>query len=267
MEVCRELDIPLYVHFHGYDASTLLAERRWVRRYRALFEGAHGIIAPSRFLAQKVYGIGCPRNRLHVNPYGVDPSRFGPTGRTPFRILAVGRLVDKKAPHATIEAFALVVRCFPDAQLDFIGDGPLMPECQALVAARGLGGKVRLHGAQPSEFVQRLMAEASIFVQHSVTAPNGDTEGLPVAILEAMAGAIPVVSTRHAGIPEAVIEGETGLLVDEHDVEGMAKSIAMLLADPVRGEKMGNAGRDRVLAQFTQAHACERLREIIGLSL
>jgi glycosyltransferase involved in cell wall biosynthesis len=110
------------------------------------------------------------------------------------------------------------------------------------------------------------MRRAAVFVQHSVTAPDGDTEGLPVGLLEAMAAGLAVVATRHAGIPEAVVEGETGLLVDEHDAAAMAAALVALLRDPERTRRLGAAGRARVLARFTHDHVAARLRDILGLS-
>jgi glycosyltransferase involved in cell wall biosynthesis len=121
-----------------------------------------------------------------------------------------------------------------------------------------------MHGGQSRDFVAQLMQEASLFVQHSRTAANGDSEGLPVAILEAMASALPVVSTKHSGIPEAVRDRVTGLLVEEMDVDGMASALAELLDNPDRAIVMGIAGRERVLEHFSLAHACERLRAIMG---
>ena len=262
---CEEAGVALYVHAHGVDASKLVRKRRWVRHYKALFPRCAGIIVPSRFLADKLALIGCPAEKLHVSPNGIDPTRFRPTARLPFRVIAVGRLVEKKAPHLTIRAFAEVARRFPEARLDMIGDGPLMDRCRALVEEHGLATRVRLHGAQPSNVVARFMAEASLFVQHSVVAPNGDTEGMPVSIIEAMASALPVLSTRHSGIPEVVLEGETGLLVDEHDVSGMAEVMVTLLGDTNRARAMGEAGRRRILANFTHDHARDRLRAIMGL--
>ena len=121
-----------------------------------------------------------------------------------------------------------------------------------------------MHGAQGSDFVVGLLREASLFVQHSVTARNGDAEGLPIAILEAMASAVPVVSTWHSGIPEAVLHNVTGQLVDEHDVEGMAGAMIKLFDYPERAVMMGAAGRKRILAHFTHERARDRLRTIIG---
>jgi len=112
------------------------------------------------------------------------------------------------------------------------------------------------------------MAKADIFLQHSVTDPtNGDMEGLPVAILEAMARGLPVVSTRHAGIPEQVVEEQTGILVDEGDVDGMAKGILRLAIDPSLRQRMGQAGHRRALANFMWERNRDELREVMGIRL
>ena len=264
-DLCAEASVPLYVHFHGFDASILLRKRHWVRHYRALFAKAAGVIAPSRFLAGKLAEIGCPADLLHVSPCGVDPAKFPPTERLPGRILAVGRLVEKKAPNLTIEAFARLSQWHPEVRLDLVGGGPLANSCRAQIAGLGLEDRVHMHGEQSWEAVRALMRQASIFVQHSVTARNGDTEGLPVAILEAMASALPVVSTRHSGIPEAVMHAHTGFLVGEGDVDAMAASLDTLIRDPERAAIMGAAGRERVIEQFTQKQSIERLQKIMGL--
>ena len=109
------------------------------------------------------------------------------------------------------------------------------------------------------------MAQAVMFVQHSVISKQGDTEGLPVGILEAMASGLPIVSTRHAGIPEAVTDGETGLLVDEHDVDGMANAMDKLLSNPSLKKSMGMAGRKRVIEHFSAKQEIHRLRQVLGL--
>jgi glycosyltransferase involved in cell wall biosynthesis len=265
MGACRMAEVPLYVHFHGYDAT--LPRRRWHVRhhYRRLFGAAAGIIAPSQFLADVLRELGCPPAKLHVSHNGVDPHRFPQTTREPGRVLAVGRLVAKKAPHLTIRAFAAAHARHPRARLDVIGDGDLRDRCEALVRELGLGDAVRLHGACPPEHVQRLLARASLFVQHSVTAEDHDVEGLPISILEAMAAELPVVSTRHSGIPEAVGEGRTALLVEEGDVAGMGRAIEALLGEPERAAAMGRAGRERLLAHFTHERVRRRLLGIMDL--
>ena len=131
-----------------------------------------------------------------------------------------------------------------------IGDGPLAAKCQTMVRELDLSKRVRIHGAQVHHVVYRYMQEATLFVQHSVTAANGDAEGLPVSILEAMASGLPIVSTRHAAIPEAVRDNVTGWLVDEYDLDGMATAMADLLDDPARAARFGVAGRELILANY-----------------
>jgi len=261
----RAAGVDLYVHFHGYDATLLPQRQRWRRRYAQLFAAATGIIAPSRYVANHLERLGCPPAKLFVNPCGIEPGCFHPTSREPGRVIAVGRLTEKKAPHLTLEAFARVRALVPYAHLDLVGDGELRVRCEAVIAQRGLADAVTLHGVQPPPILAALLSRASLFVQHSVRAPDGDMEGLPVSILEAMAAALPVVATRHSGIPEAVLDGETGLLVAEQDVDGMAAAIIGLLTEPERAATMGGAGRHRALTHFTQERTISHLKTIIGL--
>lgn len=262
---CARLGIPLTVFFRGFDASTALRNPRTVTGYRRLFRSVAHVAAVSQALADNLIGIGCPRDKIVINPSGVDVDRFAPGAPELGRVLAVGRLTEKKAPHLAIRAFAAVARDRPWARLDLIGDGPLRARCTAEIAAHGLEDRVTLHGALPHEAVRALMARAAVLVQHSITAPDGDMEGLPISICEAMATALPVVATRHSGIPEAVAEGETGLLVDECDVDGMAAALGALLDDPARAAAMGAAGRFRVEARFSHAACQAALRGLLGL--
>lgn len=264
-DTCAKLAIPLYVHFHGYDVSILVRNSAWKRRYARLFPRITGAIVPSAYLAERLIRLGCPRALIHVNPCGVDPEAFRPGTPEPGRMLAIGRLTAKKAPHLTIRAFAAAAADRPAAQLDIIGEGPLRPACEAEIAAHGLGDRVRLLGAQPHARVEALLQGASIFLQHSVEAPDGDIEGLPVAVLEAMFTAVPVVATRHSGIPEAAVDGSTALLVEEHDTEAMGAAIVRLLDAPELARSMGAAGRERALSRFTRTQSHARLRTIMGL--
>ncbi|MCK5750568.1 MAG: glycosyltransferase, partial [Oricola sp.] len=223
------------------------------------------VIGPSQFIADMLVRLGCPPAKAHVCACGIDADRFAAGEGVPFNVLAVGRLVEKKAPHATIDAFAKIAGRFPDARLDIVGDGPLRKRCDELIRNLGLEGRVVLHGAKSHDFVAELFRRASVFVQHSVTTPLGDVEGMPVSVLEAMASGLPVVSTMHSGIQEAVVSGETGLLVRERDVEGMASAIAALLENPGRAAEMGARGRERVLMRYTQEKSAEKLRSIMGL--
>jgi glycosyltransferase involved in cell wall biosynthesis len=145
-----------------------------------------------------------------------------------------------------------------------IGDGPLLDSCRDLARGLGIAPAVTFLESQPHSVIQDEMRNARGFVQHSIEAPSGDCEGMPVSILEAGASGLPVVATRHAGIPDAVIEGTTGLLVDEHDVGGMAEAMLRLIDQPTIAARLGQAARDHVRAHFSMEHSLERLWAIIG---
>jgi colanic acid/amylovoran biosynthesis glycosyltransferase len=263
---CAALDLPLYVYFRGHDASAQLRWPSMRRGFRRLFGHARGIVTVSRFLADRLVEIGCPEALIHVNPSGVRTDLFHPGRPEPGRILAVGRLVEGKAPHLTLRAFAMVARTIPEARLDMVGTGPLDELCRAVIADHRLEGRVVLHGARDHGFVAELMSRAAVFAQHSVVDAQGTTEGFPTAIAEAMSSALPVVATRHSGIPEHVVDGVSGFLVGEGDVEAMAAAMARLLADPARAADMGMAGRQHALVHLDRERSHRRLREIMGLA-
>lgn len=264
-EVCARLDLPLFVCFRGHDATAHKRFPAMRRRYQRLFRQASGIIAESRFIAGEIMAIGCPESLIQVITSGVDPDQFPPGKAEPDRLLAVGRLVEMKAPHLTLRAFARIAARFPQAHLDLVGDGLLRTRCEGVVEEEGIGDRVTLHGYQSHDTIAALMQRASMFVQHSVIDPDGKIEGFPVAIAEAMFSQLPVVSTRHSGIPEHVQDGRTGLLVAEHDVEGMAEAMARLLADPAAAAAMGRAGRSYALEHLSRRRSHERLRVFLGL--
>jgi len=265
MDACKLLGIPLIVHFHGYDASvhSVLAEHRVT--YPIMFRRATALIAVSKAMKQKLCALGAPAEKVFYNPYGIDCSKF--TGShpssNPATFLAVGRFVEKKAPHLTLTAFAGVFEKNRAARLRMIGDGPLLEQSKKLTRDLGIDQAVTFLGAQAPAIVQAEMRNARCFVQHSVEAPSGDSEGTPVGILEAEASGLPVVATRHAGIPDVVIEGETGFLVAEGDVTGMAERMLRFCAEPQLADKMGNAARHLVLNSFRRETSLARLWAII----
>jgi glycosyltransferase involved in cell wall biosynthesis len=237
--------------------------------YPLMFNQAAAIIAVSRSMQRKLISMGAPAERLHYNPYGIDCSMFGgarPGNAKPL-FIAVGRFVEKKAPQVTLRAFSQVHRKFPITQLRMIGDGPLLEECKTLAASLGVASAVTFLGAQQHTAVQAEMRGARCFLQHSVEAASGDCEGTPLGILEAGASGLPVVATRHAGIPDVVIEGETGFLVDEHDVDGMAAHMLRLVEEPETAARMGEAARNHISTNFSQEQSLIKLWKIVESSI
>jgi glycosyltransferase involved in cell wall biosynthesis len=161
--------------------------------------------------------------------------------------LQVANFVEKKGHFYTLRAFRRLREVYPRVRLVLGGDGPLRLRAQLLVRQLGLEDSVQFLGTVDENSVRRLMAEADVFVQHSVTAANGDEEGVPTVVMEAMASGLPVVSTLHAGIPELVQDGVTGYLVEERDVEKYFERLVDVLSDD---GSMGRAGRERVEKHF-----------------
>jgi colanic acid/amylovoran biosynthesis glycosyltransferase len=127
-----------------------------------------------------------------------------------------------------------------------------------------MSGSVRLHGAQSPDYIKKILANSDIFVQHSVTAEDGDVESFGISLVEAMATGIPVVVTDHNGFPDTIADGETGFLVPEHDVVEMAEKMKLFLRDPALARRMGEAGSRHARENFDFRITIPRLREAIG---
>jgi colanic acid/amylovoran biosynthesis glycosyltransferase len=161
------------------------------------------------------------------------------------RIVTVGRLVEKKGVEDAIRAVADLPLSY---EFTVAGDGPLRPSLERIAA--GLGVNVRFIGALRQDEVADLLASANIFLAPSVTASDGDVEGIPVSIMEAMASGLPVVSTRHAAIPELLTDGRSGLLAAEHDVPRLTRHLMTLAGNPELRVRMGAAGRKTMVREF-----------------
>ena len=257
MQAAAFAEIPFVVHFRGSDLS---AQRRigvLCGRYRRLVSIASGGVCKSKQMAAKLEQLGMLPSRILISASGANPALFkagNPAMAAPV-FLAVGRFVAKKGPLKTIRAFALQ----PIGELWMVGDGPLFEDARRLVQDLQLQARVCFLGVKTQPEVADLMRQVRVFVQHSLIAPDGDSEGNPVSVMEAQLSGLPVVATRHAGIPDVVLDGCTGLLVEEGDVQGMAAAMERLMADPGLAARFGSAGRDRVLAGFTLGHHLQAL--------
>ena len=269
MGICQDMGIKFFAHAHGYDVSQSLHDEVWRTEYRRYRQSA-GVITVNQEQRARLITLGLDADRIHVIPCGVDVPPLLPAIRRPdglIRCLVVGRMVPKKGPILCLDAFRRAAEVIPSLRLAYIGDGELFSSARHFVQTLGLEDKVTLLGAQPSEVVHEFMMTSDIFIQHSIVDPEtGDKEGLPVAILEAMAGGLPVVATRHAGIPEAVNHEVTGLLVDEGDSAGMAQNIIQLCRDEAWRRLMGQAGWERAREKFSWDGERAALLSVMGLS-
>jgi colanic acid/amylovoran biosynthesis glycosyltransferase len=237
------LNIPYVICFHGYDATAYLGFNWYTRKITEICNSSCMNVVPSNHLRRRLELIGVKNELITVAPcspnYDELPKR---QPKNPITITALGRMTEKKCPEALIYAAKLVVNQSPKVKFDIIGGGPLLKECERLVTELGLSENVNLLGVLEHQQALNVLAEASVFVQHSVTSAHGDQEGFPVAIAEASAMGIPIVSTCHSGIPEGIIDGVTGFLVQEHDFEAMAERILTLIGSDALRTQMGNEG-------------------------
>lgn len=262
--VCQEVGVPLIVHFHGADASVRKYYQDPCYNYKGMFEIADAIVVVSRAMREHLLSLGADPRKLHLITYSPD-DRFLDV-RPAFRskvCLAAGRFVEKKAPYLTLLAFRKAQQTVPDLQLRMIGDGELLPVCKHIASSLKISN-VEFVGVQTPDQIRAHQSEALMFVQHSIQADDGDQEGTPLAVLEASAAGLPVVATRHAGIPDVVKHETTGFLVDEGDVDGMADYMTRIALNTDLARSMGEAGREVIRNDFSGERYRESLVNLVS---
>lgn len=268
--MARRWGVPLITTLRGHDvmrsraAQLFSGHASWMAfavQRRRLFRSGALFLTVSDALRKVAIRRGFPAARIVTHYNGVDMTRFdGVRNRVEHGLIVhVGRLVEKKGTSDLIDAFERIVVHRADARLVIIGDGPLRPLLERQVAKARLTERVSFEGAQPAEAVADWLARAAIVAIPSKIARDGDAEGLPNIALEAAAAGCPVVATRHMGLPEAVIDGQTGILVREGTIAAMSDAILYLLSAPRRAAAMGEAGRALMLSRFAFADQMERL--------
>jgi colanic acid/amylovoran biosynthesis glycosyltransferase len=258
---------PLIVTFYGYDVRRF-PPRGWGNvSYRPMERLSRRILVLSQAMKDELAERWAfPPEKMHIHHLGIDCHRFAFKERTlaagePPRLLSTARLVPKKGIEYALRALPEVVKLHPGLRYDVIGGGPLEGELTRLVSELGLSENVRLLGWQRQEQVVEALAQAHLFLCPSVTAPDGDQEGTPTVLMEASAMGLPVLATRHAGIPEVIEDGRTGRLVPERDSAAIAATLKEMLATPARWPEMGRAGRERIEREFdTQQQNARLLR-------
>ena len=268
LKVCKYLRLPIIPVFHGYDASISEVLENNKLNYKVLFQYSYKVISVSRKISETLIKLGCEKQKIVISPCAPDDSFFdiNPNFNNPL-FIGVGRFVDKKAPYYTILAFHKVLKQFPDAQLLIAGDGPLYNICKNLIKYLNISNNVQLPGVISPKQLTIYFNEALAFVQHSIIAENGDSEGTPVAVLEASASGLPVISTFHAGIPDVIINNKTGFLVNEHDVDEMASKMMLLLGDYDKAKNMGDKGRLNIKNNFSKGKHIGVLNDIISAAI
>lgn len=268
LPLSSELNIPLIVTLHGYDVTSseeslkLGNGRFYLSHKKRLWEKTNLFICVSEAIRRRAIQAGFPESKLLVHYIGVDRNVFTPRSQTCRQnlILFVGRLVEKKGCEYLIQAMDLVRKKCSDAELVIIGDGPLRQSLEILAAQKNF--KCRFLGSQPSNVVREWLGGARIVCGPSVTARNGDSEGLPIALTEAQAMGVPVVSSVHSGIPEVVRHGETGLLAPERDYKLLAEHIFRYLSDDAFWRTCSASAPDWIRQRFDLQQQTQNLERI-----
>ena len=267
LPLARALNIPLFVTFHGGDATKQTHQRRrlvpsiYQRRLAQMHDYVGAYLCVSGFVADRLRAQGFPQAKLRTHYIGIPLTEIvAPTARPANApLLFVGRFVEKKGIDTLLKAMRLVDASNSAIRLEIAGSGPLERKLRAHAA--GLPA-VKFLGWQTSDQLAARLATCSALVVPSQQAANGDCEGLPTVVLEALRAGVPVVATRHAGIPEIITDNETGLLVDERDPAALAAAILRHYDMGDDAQRLVSAGQKRLRADFDAVQQSRRLQQI-----
>jgi glycosyltransferase involved in cell wall biosynthesis len=271
----RRLGLPVVVTLHGYDINI---DRQWweqrahpasERNYPRRLAGLAGdprvhFVAVSGAIRRRAIEWGIPAERISIQHIGVDLSRFHLAGvaiekRLP-HVLFVGRLVEKKGGEYLIRAFARTRAEVPSAELTFAGDGPLRSAMVRLAAE--LNVPVKFLGSLSSSNVKEQLDRARVLCLPSVTATNGDAEGFGIALLEAQACGVPVITSARGGAQEGIIDGITGFAFKEKDVGALSEHLTRVLRDDELAASMSGAARRFVEDRFDLRQCTRSLEQL-----
>lgn len=269
MDDCKKHGVPLVVHFHGYDASSLLRFKSYRKCLPTLFRQSKSVVVVSHKMKKTLMDIGCPSEKLHIIPCGADITEFSISGeveKQPCTFLTVASFTPVKGSLFTLKAFETCVKQCPETTLTMIGEGVEFSKAKRWVKKIGLSDKVHFLGYQPINIVRDYMTKSNVFLQHSNKTSKGHIEGWGISLAEAASSGMPVIATNHGGIPDQVINGRTGFLVEERDWKAMGDKMILLARNPQLRWKMGLAGRQNIKIMGNFAVQIRKLKKVLELS-
>ena len=272
LAAARRCRIPLVTSFYGRDVTVLSSSSRFSPSYwhfwamaRLLFNRGDRFLVLSEDMRTRLVNCGCPEDKIRVVPLGIDTARFAAreprtqqSGR-PVRVLMVGREVEKKGFDDGLRACALAKSRGADIAVTILGTGdvlktPLQRQAHELA--------LDVEWPAPSSSVVDTMHAADILLVPSKTAANGDAEGTPTVVCEGASASLPIVATRHAGIPYQIEDGVTGLLAAERDANGLADAVVQLAKNHALRVDMGARGAKKMQAEYSVAAHRDRVQTV-----
>ncbi|MED3357547.1 glycosyltransferase [Bacillus thuringiensis] len=259
-----ETNLPLVTSIRGRDATLANQPIGYLENMKILFDQGERFFPVCQYLANRLIAWGCPQEKIRVLHGGVDLSRYNYQSiqkEGSQSILSVGRLVEKKGHHILMQAFKKISGKFPKATLTIIGGGEMEEYIKSLAVQLNLGDSFRLLNHIPKDQVREQMTNADIFCAASLEATNGDIEGIPNTLKEAMALGVPVISTDHAGIPELITDNKEGVLVQENNVDELAEALEFMLINRGRWETYTLAARKKIEQSFSLVQQLQQQAE------
>jgi colanic acid/amylovoran biosynthesis glycosyltransferase len=271
LPLIREWSRPTLVSFHGADVLVDMHKLAYRRATKEMFEAVKLVLVRSESLRRAIVDLGCDERKIEIVRTGIPLDQFPFRDRTlpqngAWRFLQAGRLIEKKGLPTSLRAFAKFAEHYPNSTLAIAGEGPLLGELEALARQLKIDNRVSFTGFISQDELQKLLYASHIFLHPSETGRDGNQEGVPNSMLEAMASGLPVFATQHGGIPEAIDNGASGILVLERDDEGLARVLLDAAQDRHLLSNLARAGAATVAQKFDQRKQVRRLEEVyLGL--
>lgn len=267
LPLIRSWPKPSVVSFHGADVLVDMNKPAYRRATGQMLAAVRRVLVRSESLRRALIDLGCEPGKIDIVRTGIPLDEFRFRARTTplhgeWRLVQACRLIEKKGLPTTLRAFATFAARYPQATLNVAGEGPLLEEMRNLAGQLGIADKVLFKGLLSQEALRELFFSSHIFLHPSETARDGNQEGVPNSMLEAMASGLPVFATRHGGIPEAIEDGVSGVLVAEGDDLALSRALLEATADPDRLARLARAGAESVARNFDRNAQVRRLEDI-----
>jgi colanic acid/amylovoran biosynthesis glycosyltransferase len=258
---------PSVVSFHGADVLVDMETRAYRKATREMLQAVTRVFVRSASLQEALLDLGCDPNKIDIVRTGIPLQEFPFRERAwpendEWRFLQASRLVQKKGIATTLHAFTVFLNHYPKSTLTIAGEGPMLTELKELTRKLKIADRVVLPGFFAPEKLHEIYYASHIFLHPSETGSDGNQEGIPNSMLEAMATGLPVFATKHGGIPEAIENGMSGILVPERDHEALSQALLDSVKDRALLARLARNGANVVAEKFDQRKQIQRLEEI-----
>jgi colanic acid/amylovoran biosynthesis glycosyltransferase len=267
LPLIRAWSKPSVVSFHGADVLVDMEKRAYRKATREMLKAVTRVFVRSASLKDALLDLGCDPNKIDIVRTGIPLAEFPFRERAfpengEWRFLQASRLVQKKGIATTLHAFTVFLTHYPRATLTIAGEGPMLTELKELTRKLKIADRVMLPGFLAPEKLHEIYYASHIFLHPSETGSDGNQEGIPNSMLEAMATGLPVFATKHGGIPEAIENGVSGILVPERDHEALSQALLDSVKDRQLLARLARNGANVIAEKFDQRKQIQQLEEI-----